>query len=169
MHFWLQNAPWAPRASLVTRQTRSKLKNRKVHFLRFLCWNPSLMENWFSIISIFENEFCNSFFVQKSIIPPLRTKRYYSKPKWRSRRHKSLKMRKTQLSIFLPQSHILLQKCILGSFLAVWAIFTLLAPNGPKKHQETITPTSFWATGPKKRILSSKMRKMLKMHPNAPF
>ena len=31
-HFRLQNAPWAPRASLITRQSRRKLKSRKVDF-----------------------------------------------------------------------------------------------------------------------------------------
>ena len=57
---------------------------------------------------------------------------------------------------FYPKVTFLLQKCILELFLAFWAIFTLLAPNGPKKHQETITPTSFWAVGSHNYDLATK-------------
>jgi len=157
MHFWLQNAPWAPRASLTTRQTRSKLKNRKVHFLRFLCWNPSLMENWFSIISIFENEFCNSFFVQKSIIPPLRTKRYYSKPKWRSRRHKSLKMRKnTTFHLFAPKSH----SCSKSAFWSYFYLFELFLhfwlQMAQKSIKKPLLPQAFEPLGPKNAFWAPK-------------
>ncbi len=56
-------------------------------------------------------------FVQKIIIPPLRTKRYYSKPKWRSRRHKSLKMRKnTTFHLFTPKSHFCSRSAFWGHF-----------------------------------------------------
>ena len=79
------------------------------------------------------------------------------------------KCEKTQLSIFLPQSHMFAPKVHFGVIFSFLSYFYTFGSKWPKKHQETITPTSFWATGPKKRILSSKMRKMLKILPNAIF
>ena len=88
------------------------------------------------------------FFVQKSIIPPLRTKRYYSKPKWRSRRHKSPKMRKTQLSIFLPQSHIFAPNvhfCFIFSFLSYFYTFGSKWPKKASRNHYSHKLLSHWA------------------------
>ncbi len=116
--------------------SRGKLEaNSRIgrYILEILCWNPSLMENWFSIVPIFGNEFCNSFFVQKSIIPPLRTKPYYSKPKWRSRRVKSLKIRKMQISTIVHPSHIFAPKVPFGVIFSFLSYFYTFGSKWPKK------------------------------------
>ena len=102
-------------------------------------------------------------FFKKSMFPPLRTKPYYSKPKWRSRRPKSPQMRKSAQFHFLRKNHLLAPKVRFGHFLHFWALFEFLAPNDQKRHQETVTPTSFWAVGPKKWFLSAKMQKKAKL------
>ena len=168
MHFWLQNAPWAPRASLTTRQTRSKLKNRKVHFWDFML--KSIFDGKLIFYHFYFWKWILQFvFVQKASFRHFARNVTIVSPNGGPGGTNHSKCEKTQLSIFLPQSHIFAPKVYFELFLHFWAIFTLLAPNGPKKHQETITPTSFWATGPKNRILSSKIRKILKMHPNTHF
>ena len=176
--FSLQNAKYAffaPKCSLgpsgLTYHAANSKQTQESEgtFLRFLCWKSFLMENWFSIIPISANEFCNPFFVQKSSFRHFARNVTIVSPNGGPGGTNHSKCEKHNFPSFCSKVTFLLQKCMLESFLAFGAIFTLLAPNGPRKHQETITPTSFWATGPKKRILSSKIRKMLKIHPNAHF
>ena len=169
MHFWLQNAPWAPRASLITRQTRSKLKNRKVHFWDFYVKIHLWWKTDFLLFLFLKKKSAIRFCSKKASFRHFARNVTIVSPNGGPGGTNHSKCEKHNFPSFCPKVTFLLQKCILESFLAFWAIFTLLAPNGPRKHQETITPTSFWATGPKKRILSSKMRKMLKIHPNANF
>ena len=157
----------APRASLTTRQSRRILKKRKVVFWSFASSNYFLLQTEF-LSFLLLNQFCKSYFV-KSMFPPLRTKPYYSKPKWRSRRPKSPQMRKIHNSIFLRKSHLLAPKVRFWLFLHFWALFAFLAPNDQKRHQETVTPTSFWAVGPKKWFLSAKMQKKRNCAPNSLF
>ena len=136
-----------------------KTQQSEGRFFRFLWW----IHLWWKLnIYHFDcrNLILQIVFVQKSIIPPLRTKPYYSKPKWRSRRLKSLKLqKKCKFPPFCAKVAFLLQKCILGSFVHFWANFALWAPDRPKQHQETITPTSFWAIGPKNAFWAPKCEK----------
>ena len=88
--------------------------------------------NFISFIS-FRVHLARSHFPKKSMCPPLRTKPYYSKPKWRSRRPKSSQMRKS------AQIHLFAQKPPFGSksaFLVIFAFlstFCIFGSKWPKK------------------------------------
>ena len=102
-------------------------------------------------------------FVQKSIIPPLRTKPYYSKPKWRSRRLKSLKMpQNVHFHLFAPKSPFCSKSefwvhfCILEHFLHFWL---QMAKKGIKK---PLLPQAFERLVPKNAFWTSKCAKCWK-------
>ena len=90
-----------------------------------------------------------SAFLKKIIFPPLRTKPYYSKPKWSPRRPKSLKMRKrSELHILCDKSHFWLQKCVWGQFSHFGQIMHFRVLMTQKGIKEPLLPQAFEPSAP---------------------
>ena len=103
------------------------------YIFEILCWNPSLMENWFSIIPIFENEFCNSFLFKKASFRHFARNVTIVSPNGGPGGTNHSKCEKTQLSIFLPQSHIFAPKVHFGVIFSFLSYFYTFGSKWPKK------------------------------------
>ncbi len=159
MLFLLQSAPWAPRASLMTRQTRSKLKNRKVHFWDFYVenhfwWKTDLL----SFLFLKMNSAIRFLFKKASFRHFARNVTIVS-PNGGPGGTNHSKCEKHNFPSFCPKVTFLLQKCILGLFLAFWDIFILLAPNDPKIIKKPLLPQAFEPLGPKNAFWAPKCAK----------
>ena len=96
-HFLLQNANLAlftPRCSLgpsgLTYDAKSPYTSQESEggFLNIFAGNGNIVKLHFCIVLYFSESNLQVFSLQKNMSPPLRTKPYYSKPKWSPRRPK---------------------------------------------------------------------------------